>query len=229
MNTLNLNELLNYLNACHFKPLAILQHGSTSMGVASDFSDIDLLILINCETKYEKSEYAFIDSNKNKIHMKIMSIEQFSIMLNNFQKEISQKILDLNLLSGRVLMCKVIYSTIDVTKILDNAKQKIDFDKISTKFLYQFYSYLNDAKHPNDFIKQNCIEKSIDSLVTSILLKHKITTLNTKWHPLLIKEILSPETYNDYLNLRFNYNALNSIEINSKIKNLVSYRKDIEK
>lgn len=229
MGNINTLELIKHLSHFDMKTLSIIQHGSTSMNISYLNSDIDLLVIIEEKEEFEISEKVFLDTANNKVHLKIVSIKTFKSILKNFQNDILSKNLDLNILSGRIFMGEIIYTDIDIQKVINKYKNNINFNIIALKFLYQAYNFLNDAKHPNNYIKQNCIEKAIDSLMTSILIKNKVTTLNIKWQPLIIKEFLPKELYEDYLSLRFNYKSLNLNEINNKIKVIICYIKELLK
>ena len=219
---LNINEIIEGLE---YKVICVIQHGSTVMGFAEKDSDYDFLVVVDGVIATTDREIPLVIDN-TKIHLSLLSQDEFEKKINNFYSELLVKVLDVNLLAGRLRQGKIVYDTDNYGHgILSTIIHDPVPIYVIEKYIWQCYGFIKDARHSNQYIKQNCIEKAIDSWGIAVLLKNSISTLNIKWQPLLLKNILPPNIYSNYLTLRFNYINQNSDDVNKLLKTLIDYSK----
>ncbi|MNC35939.1 hypothetical protein D3C75_844390 [compost metagenome] len=128
------------------------------------------------------------------------------------------------MVAGRVIQGELVYDESRfAADLMENNKLMQCPDFIVEKFAWQCFGFITDAKHSHPYIKQNCVEKAVDSWGIAVLLLHSILTLNLKWQPILLERCLEPELYDCYIQLRFNYCKYNQDEINWLLKRLVDY------
>ncbi|MFJ7953013.1 nucleotidyltransferase domain-containing protein [Lysinibacillus sp. NPDC096418] len=213
--------IIKSVNNLGYEVLGIVQHGSTVMGVAEENSDIDFITLVNKVVNKKYKELPIITSEGFKIHVTLFDKNTYELLLKDFYTEIAMKLLDVNLLAGRIIHGDIIY---DPLNLIEESIKIYNLNKcpkyIIEKFVWQCFNFINDAKHSNKYIKQNCIEKAIDSWGIAILLSNSIYTLNIKWQPILLEKYLPPNIYDSYIKLRFNYNEK---YINKHLKILMDF------
>lgn len=215
--------IMENVSSLNYEVLVIIQHGSTTMDVAEDNSDIDFIAVVKEEVNREDKELPLITPKWGKIHITLFSKESFELLFKNFYAELAMKILDVNLLAGRLIHGKIIYDPLKLTEKFMEKHNISECPKwLIEKFVWQCFSFIKDAQHSNKYIKQNCIEKAIDSWGIAILLKKNVFTLNIKWQPILLERYLPGNIYISYIKLRFNY-PNDKEEINSNLKNLIDY------
>lgn len=213
-----------HVSSLSYEVLVIIQHGSTTMAVAEENSDIDFIAVVKEDVNREDRELPIITPDGEKVHITLLNKNSFELLLKNFFTELAIKVLDVNLLAGRLIQGKIIY---DPLKLTENCIKEYSLTEcpkwLIEKFLWQCFSFIKDAQHSNQYIKQNCIEKAIDSWGIAFLLKRNIFTLNIKWQPILLERHLPATIYKSYIKLRFHYPSNDKEEINRNLKILVDY------
>lgn len=198
--------------------IGMIQHGSTVMGVSNDLSDLDIFVVVD---GYHAKELVVDIFQHQKIHLQIINVHEFEKFVNTFVQQVLDAKHDLNLMSGRVISGKVLQDRDDTLKsILATAKNKIDFNILEKKFYYQFLNDLTDTKVADKYVRAMVVGNAVDSLGTMVLVKNRITTLNQKWLPLLLKDLLTDDEFQEYISLRFSSINIGENEINTRLKRL---------
>ncbi len=198
--------------------LGIIQHGSTTMGVSNRDSDVDLVVVYKPSdiTNLEKLVVSIVEGSK--FHIQNISIDEFEKLVQAFTEDMLTAKRDMNFLSGRVLSGKVIKDTQKVLlNKIEHAKNDIDFDLLYQKFYYQLLNDLKDLSIDEPYSRKIVIESIGDDLAILLLLKKNITTLNGKWIPKLLKNIVTDELFKKYTQLRFSKIDISDSEVSSLV------------
>lgn len=192
--------------------------GSTTMGVSNRDSDVDLVVVYKPSdiTNLEKLVVSIVEGAK--FHIQNISIDEFEKLVQAFTEDMLTAKRDMNFLSGRVLSGKVIKDTQKVLlNKIEHAKNDIDFDLLYQKFYYQLLNDLKDLSIDEPYSRKIVIESIGDDLAILLLLKKNITTLNGKWIPKLLKNIVTDELFKKYTQLRFSKIDISDSEVSSLV------------
>lgn len=188
------------------------------MGVSNRDSDVDLVVVYKPSdiTNLEKLVVSIVEGAK--FHIQNISIDEFEKLVQAFTEDMLTAKRDMNFLSGRVLSGKVIKDTQKVLlNKIEHAKNDIDFDLLYQKFYYQLLNDLKDLSIDEPYSRKIVIESIGDDLAILLLLKKNITTLNGKWIPKLLKNIVTDELFKKYTQLRFSKIDISDSEVSSLV------------
>lgn len=185
---------------------AIIQHGSSiHQNLVTDGSDIDLVVV--AKNNYDKK---IIDTmNNQKYHIDVFDLATVKSKLSKFEDKVCTVISDTNFLSGRLLSGKIILDDCCLRSLVKQVEEQLNNQKLILKFYLQSINFMKDFQYQTDEYTMKIIfDKALDSLGTALLLKNKFYNLNPKHQIKLLKNYLNKQTYEDFINLRFNFGII---------------------
>lgn len=205
--------------------LGLIQHGSSvSSKLINPTSDYDYLVVFSDDDSLKlTSDNSSIITirNKKKIHINFVTENQFDDLLLGIETEILTSILDLNILSTRLLSGLILIDNGDIEEKIINSLSKSQINNLVKKFVYQSFNFIKDLQGvKNMYSEQKIMENVLDSLVAALLIKNQCFLLNVKHQPILVEEYLKKDAYVKYLKVRFNYQKYRDLR-DSIIKELL--------
>lgn len=206
---------------------AIILHGScTQKDLITNGSDVDLIIVSD---KLRSEKIIEIVNNK-KLHIDILDIKAIKEKILEFENTVCSAIFDTNCLGGRILSGHILFDDCSLSDFIKHAEKQLNNQKLILKFYLQSINFIKDYQYQTEMYSAKVLfEKAIDSLGLAILLKNKVYNLNTKHQIKLLKNYLAKEVFQEFINLRFNFEVIeNKNEAFQKYKEVIYTSKILE-
>ncbi len=198
----------------------IILHGSQAVGFANMNSDFDLLVVTDELTRIKIE--TIINGDREKIQIEFIDLQSLRGELSNYEANLLNRMMDLNILAGRLFMCKILFEEDTLLSgLIETYKPYKNKKKLIEKFFYQAINFYTDSKTNDLILKDYSLDLMVKSIGISYLIYHDIYWLNIKWQHRFIENIMEPQLFEYYQLLRLNRLELSDEIINQYVKALL--------
>ena len=201
LNQSLLSLVIQRLDYDNIKYKSIILHGSQCEKFASEYSDYDYVVISD---KTDRDMDVFIGSKQEKIQIEFLSEDDLECLLARYEAELFMRILDTNMLAGRILSGSEVFSNHSVLPLINRYRCYKMKSKLIEKFVRQAAGFKLDSLSDDSLLSTYSTQNLFLSLGIAYLISKEHFWLAPKWQHHFVLRYLTEEDYEEYIFCRKN-------------------------